>query len=131
MQDGVLTIKKIEGSRESGLFLFGSTIAELPFLEADEEVRWTSLEAADYVLWPFIGRLFDSFSLVGLSLRQRIEARMMKTPEGVRVTTVSHIVIDTPIGMIPIRRLPDGELLFSRLGGLVLARSGTQVLCQT
>ena len=128
LQDGVLTIKKIEGSRESGLYLFGSLIAELPFLEAHEEVNWTSLESADYVLWPFIGRLFDSFSLVGLSLRQRIEARMAPVPDGLRVTTVSHIVMETPFGTLPIRRLPDGELLFSRLGGLVLARSGKQEL---
>ena len=126
LQDGVLTIRKIEGSRESGLYLFGSLIAELPFLEADEEVRWSSLEAADCVLWPFIGRLFDSFSLVGLSLRQRIEARMIKTPDGLRVTTVSHVAMETPFGTLPIRRLPDGELLFSRLGGLILAKSGKQ-----
>jgi murein DD-endopeptidase MepM/ murein hydrolase activator NlpD len=130
LQDGVLTIKKIEGSRESGLYLFGSLIAELPFLEAHEEVNWTSLESADYVLWPFIGRLFDSFSLVGLSLRLRIGARMAPVPDGLRVTTVSHIVMETPFGTLPIRRLPDGELLFSRLGGLVLARSGKQVLGQ-
>jgi murein DD-endopeptidase MepM/ murein hydrolase activator NlpD len=130
LQEGVLTVKKIEGSRESGLFLFGRTIADLPFIEADGEVRWTSLEAADYVLWPLVGRVFDSFSLVGFSLRQRIEARMAPVPDGLRVTTVSHVVMETPFGTFPIRRLPDGELLFSRLGGLVLARSGKQVLGQ-
>ena len=130
-QEGVLTVKKIEGNHESGLYLFGSLIAELPFLEADEEVRWTSTEAADYVLWPFIGRLFDSFSLLGLSLRQRIDARMAPVPDGLRVTTVSLVVMETPFGTLPIRRLPDGELLFSKDRGLVFAKAGAQVLRQT
>jgi hypothetical protein len=130
LQDGVLTVKKVEGSRESGLFLFGRIIAELPFIEADGEVRWTSLEAADYVLWPFVGRVFDSFSLVGLYLRQQIEARMVKVPDGLRVTTVSHIVMETPFGVIPIRRLPECELLFSREGGLIVAKAGWQELRQ-
>ena len=120
----MLTIKKIVGNRGSGLFLFGRTIAELPFIEADGEVRWRSQEAADYLLWPFISRVSDSFSLVGLYLRQRIEARMAPVPDGLRVTTVSHVVMETPFGTLPIRRLPNGELFFNRLGGLVLARSG-------
>ena len=131
LQEGVLTIKKIEGSRESGLFLFGSLSAEVPFLEADEEVTWNSLEAADYVLWPFLGRLFDSFSLVGLALRQRVEARMMKIADGLRVTTVSHIILETPFGAIPIRRESDGELLFSRDRGIQLVKAGQTELRQT
>jgi urea transporter/murein DD-endopeptidase MepM/ murein hydrolase activator NlpD len=124
LQDGVLTIKKLEGNRESGLFLFGSMIAELPFIDATGEVTWTSLEAADYVLFPFIGRFFDMFSLVGLVLRQKIEARLVRNSDGIRVTTVSRIIVETPFGSIPIRRLPDGELFFSKEGGVVAVVSG-------
>jgi murein DD-endopeptidase MepM/ murein hydrolase activator NlpD len=128
LRDGVLTTKKLEGNRESGLFLFGSMIAELPFIDATGEVTWTSLEAADYMLWPFIGRFFDMFSLVGLALRQKIEARLERNSAGVRVTTVSHIIIETPFGSIPIRRLPDGELIFSKEGGIVAVVSGIREL---
>jgi len=131
LQDGVLTVKKIEGRRDSGLFFFGSLLAELPFIEADDDVTWTSLEAADYILWPIIGRSFDMFSLVGLTLRQKVESRLVNDPEGLRVTTVSHIILNTPFGNIPIRRQPDGELLFSQNGGLVLAKAGGQELRKT
>lgn len=128
LQDGVLTIKKIEGSRDSGLFFFGSLIAELPFIETDDEVTWTSLEAADYALWPIIGRSFDMFSLIGFTLRQKIESRLVKDPEGLRVATVAHIILETPFGNIPIRHLPDGELFFTRNGGLVLAKADKKEL---
>jgi hypothetical protein len=128
LQDGVLTIKKLEGNRESGLFLFGSMIAELPFIDATGEVTWTSLEAADYVMWPFIGRFFDMFSLVGLALRQKIEASLERNSAGVRVTTVSQIIVETPFGCVPFRRLPDGELIFSKEGGIVAVLSGIRVL---
>jgi hypothetical protein len=130
LQDGLLTIKKIEGCRVSGLFLFGTLIAELPFIEADEDLAATSLEAADYILWPFIGRLFDSFSLVGLALRHRIKAKLVKVSCGLQVTTISHLVLETPFGAIPIWHRLDGELLFSRNGGLILAKGGRQELRQ-
>jgi urea transporter/murein DD-endopeptidase MepM/ murein hydrolase activator NlpD len=130
LQEGVLTIKKVEGSRTSGLFLFGSILAEVPFVEAASDSSWTSLEAADYVLWPYITKLFDVFSLVGVSLRQKIVAQLVKIRGEIHVTTVSQILIDTPFGAIPIRRLPEGELLFSREGGLILCRAGSQVLRQ-
>lgn len=128
LQDGVLTVKKIEGRRDSGLFFFGSLIAELPFIETDDDVTWTSLEAADYALGPIIGRSFDMFSLIGFTLRQKIESKLVQNPEGLRVTTVSHIILETPFSNIPIRRQPDGELFFSKNGGLVLAKAGNQEL---
>lgn len=131
LQDGVLTINKIEGRRDSGLFFFGSLIAELPFIETTDDVTWTSLEATDYALWPIIGRAFDMFSLLGFTLRQKIEARLAKDPEGLKVTTVSHIILETPFGGIPIRRQPDSKLFFNRDGGLLLAKAGDQELRKT
>jgi urea transporter/murein DD-endopeptidase MepM/ murein hydrolase activator NlpD len=127
LQDGVLTVKKLEGSRESGLFLFGSMIAELPFIDADT-VAWTSLESADYALWPLFSRLFDIFSLVGTTLRHQIDAQLVKVPEGLKVTTVSQIIMETAFGTIPIRRQPDGELVFSKQGGMMHVQSGKRRL---
>jgi urea transporter/murein DD-endopeptidase MepM/ murein hydrolase activator NlpD len=130
LQDGVLSVKKIEGCRDSGLFLFGSLIAELPFIETYEGVAWRSVEAADYVLWPAAVTLCDVFSLVGLTLRQEIEAQLVRTPDGLRVTTASRIILETPFGPLPLRRRPDGELLLRRDDGVVLARAGKRELRQ-
>jgi hypothetical protein len=130
LQDGVLSIKKLEGRRDSGLFFLGSMIAEVPFVQADGRVAWTSLEAADYALWPFVTRLFDVFSLVGVSLRQKIDASLVTDPAGLRVTTISHVLLETPCGAIPVRCLPKGELFFSRNKGLLFAKTTEIELCQ-
>ena len=130
LQDGVLSIKKLEGHRDSGLFFLGTMIAEVPFVDADADVTWTSLEAADYALWPFITNLFDVFSLVGVSLRQKIDASLVTDLAGLRVRTISHVMLETPFGAIPVRSLPTGELLFTRDKGLLCAKTTEMELCQ-
>lgn len=128
LADGLLSIKKIEGSRETGLFLFGSMIAELPFIEAEEGMGWRSVEAADYALWPGLVKVFDIFSFLGLVLRHRMEASSALIPEGLCVTIRSHLVLETPLGVLSLLRLADGELLFRKDEGLVQARSGKNQL---
>lgn len=130
LQDGVLSIKKLEGRRDSGLFFLGTMIAEVPFVEANDDVVWTSLEAADYALWPYITKLFDVFSLVGVSLRQKIDATLVTGPAGLHVRTISHVLLETPFGVIPVRHLPAGELLFTRDKGLLCAKTTEIELCQ-
>jgi hypothetical protein len=130
LQDGVLSIKKLEGRRDSGLFFLGSMIAEVPFVEVDADVTWTSLEAADYVLWPFVTRLFDVFSLVGVSLRQKIDASLVSDTAGLCVRTISHVLLETPCGAIPVRSLPKGELFFTREKGLLFAKTTEIELCR-
>jgi hypothetical protein len=105
-------------------------IAEVPFVEANDDVSWTSLEAADYALWPFVTRLFDVFSLVGVSLRQKIDATLVTDPAGLHVRTISHVLLETPFGVIPVRSLPAGELLFTRDKGLLCAKTTEVELCQ-
>lgn len=130
LQDGVLTIKRVEGCRDTGLFLFGTLLAEVPFIEDPDGVTWTSVEAADYVLRPGVGRLLDVFSLIGFTLRQRIETQMARVSDGLRLTTASRLILATPLGAIPIRRLPGGDLLFGPGGGVVAVRAGTREVRQ-
>jgi len=128
LADGLLTVKKIEGNRNTGLFFFGCLIADLPLIEIDGGVAWTSVEPADYALWPVIGKLFDVFSLFGFALRQKIDTRSIKTPDGLIVATRSKIMLQTPVGLIPLRRQAEGELVFRKDQGLVSARAGRREL---
>ncbi|MCX6179476.1 MAG: urea transporter [Chlorobiales bacterium] len=121
LKDGVLTFKKLEGCRDSGLFLLGRMIVDVPFL-AVGAVTWTTEETADYVLWPFLSRMLDVFSLVGVSVRQKIEGSIVGNYDEVHVRTVSHLMLETPLGSVCMTPPSKGEMLFSRYKGLVFAK---------
>ena len=130
LQDGVLSIKKIEGCRDTGLFLLGSMMVDVPFLAVDGEVTWTTVEAADYVLRPFLGKLLDIFILAGVSVRQKIDGCIVRQYDEFHVRTASCIMLQTPLGAIRLTQESAGEMLLSRDKGLVFARTKASAVHQ-
>jgi len=122
LKDGLLTFKKLEGCRDSGLFFLGCMIVDVPFLAVDGAVTWTTEDTADYVLWPFLSRLLDVFSLVGVSVRQKIEGSIVSNYDEVNVRTVSHLMLKTPLGAVCMTPPSKGEMRFNRDNGLAFAR---------
>ena len=124
MAGGLLSIKKLEGSRDTGLFLFGSVVSEVPFLEAGTDVPWETIESADYVLHPLAVKLLDLFSMIGLSVKQKLEAKAQFRDDELLVSTAPCLVLETPLGAVALKRLPRAELRFVREKGLTGLKAG-------
>lgn len=129
-QDGVLTFKKLEGRRDTGLFFLGSMIVDLPFLVVDGAVQWTTVESADYVLWPVLVGLLDLFALAGISLRQKITGTIVRNDDDMYVQTFSRLMLDTPLGSVSMTPPSKAELLFRRDKGVIIAASKAKKLQQ-
>ncbi len=123
LAEGLLTIQKIEGSRRTGLFLFSSVISELPLMQSEKNICWTSMESADQALWPWLISILDIFSLLGCALKLRTTACSELSDNGLRVALESRLVLETHLGLIPLSRKTQNELLFQKDEGLVRVNS--------
>lgn len=118
MANGLLTLKKLEGSRSTGLYYFGSSISEIPFVDGTGGISWESNESADYILHPLVTKLVDLLSIMGVSMRIRIAAKASSTDNDYTVTIGSRLVVTTPFGSLPVRRLDKETIVFSKGSGL-------------
>ena len=128
LSEGVLTVQKMEGSRQSGLFLLGAVLSDLPFLDGDMEVRWTTIEDVDYLVNPLLTRLFDLLVLAGIGLRQRIEHRVMAASDEIEIGTRRHLVLKVPFRMITLKELPPAAVRLERDRGVTLVKAGNREL---
>ncbi|MBI3793651.1 MAG: urea transporter [Nitrospinae bacterium] len=128
LAEGVLTMKKAEGSRDTGLFFFGSVVSDVPFVKEHDEVGWIAKEGADYLLNPFYVGLSDVFSIAGTGLHQLSHYRAAGEGSKVRLNAEIHLGLHVPGANIPLKRYADAEVVFARDVGVESVTMGQKKL---
>ncbi len=97
LADGVLSVKKLEGSRQTGLYHAGELFPDTP-LVTGERLQWESEEESDYPLPSFLAWTFDLFRIVGIAFKFRLENTLESTSSSIKLRSAVQLVIKTPIG---------------------------------
>lgn len=118
LSEGLLSIRKLEGNPDTGLFLFGNLISEVPFIQRNDELNWTSFEPADYVLKPIYTRLLDIFSLFGISINQKVNTKIKPNQDQIILNINRCLCLKIPFHTISLRELPPLNIVFKRNVGL-------------
>lgn len=128
LSEGVLTIKHLEGRRDTGLFLFGSMAAEIPLLQGTREIVWTSTEFADYIVSPLYAVFLNMFSIFGFSLKQKLHCRVKASVSEINLKTNSRFFLKTPFGNVFLKKEIDSEAVFKKDIGVAKMKSGNKEL---
>lgn len=118
MDQGVFSVKRLEGSRSSALFQFAKLLPDFP-LAAGEMLTWSSVDEADYALPRGVTFLLDFLSILGIGFEIAAENRLESTGSSIRLHTRSRLKMRTPFGALaPWRRTMEAQYTFSRKIGL-------------
>lgn len=128
LTDGVLTMKKLEGDRNTGLFFFGSLFSEIPFADIDKNINWSSFEDADYFISPFMRSFFDLFALLGIGAKRQLHCTLEGANDEKRVHIKSGLLLKTPVSNFAIGKFPPLKIVFAKDKGVVTAQSGDKLL---
>lgn len=118
MENGVFSVKRLEGSRSSSLYHFGKLLPDFP-LAANERLTWSSVDAADYALPRPVTFLLDFLSVLGLGFEIDGDNRLESTGSSIRLTSRSRLRMRTPFGAFaPSRKIMEAQYTFSKMIGL-------------
>ncbi|HLD99468.1 MAG TPA: urea transporter [Bdellovibrionota bacterium] len=130
--EGVFEITRIEGSRETGLFLFGVSISEVPDLSPDPghvgAVHWLASNSADGAVPPPWMEISHLLSLFGIALQVATKYQMTSTAGKRRVSADPKLCLKLPFRKLPLKALPKKEMLFADRAVEWLSIEGTTVL---
>lgn len=127
--EGLLSIRKIEGRRDSGLFFLGSALSDTPFLQ-DEKAAWTASEDVDYAVSPFYIKILDVFSLLGVGLKQRVECTVRSAGDRITLYRKPRLYLKTPLFEIPLGKMAESKVVFRKEVGVETAGAGKKQLIQ-
>lgn len=115
---GVLSVKKLEGSRDTGLYHVGELLTDVP-LVTGETFAWTSYEEADDPLPRGMMLLLDLLAVLGISFKFKLANVLLSTQHSIKLTSNSRLILRTPIGSLnPSKRIKMITYTFSRPSGL-------------
>ena len=126
--NGVLRVNQLDGKRTTGLYLFGSLISEIPFVENERGLQWTSIDSTDYGVNVVVAKLFDLLSLMGLGLIRRLDCETQLNGNEFRVITKPSIYLKTPFKNFCLKQHEKAEFLFMADMGLKEASFGGRKL---
>ncbi len=126
--EGVLSLKKIEGRRDTGLFFLGSVLSDLPLLQSNDKAIWEVLDDTDYVIAPLYTRLIDVFALLGFALKQRIQCVVTSVDDEVILYRNPELCMKTPLGIIHLKNMPEATVVWRKNSGVNVVRSGRHEL---
>jgi urea transporter/murein DD-endopeptidase MepM/ murein hydrolase activator NlpD len=126
--NGVLRVNQLDGKRTTGLYLFGSLISEIPFVENERGLQWTSIDSTDYGVNVVVAKLFDLLSLMGLGLIRRLDCETQLNGNEFRVITKPSIYLKTPFKNFCLKQHEKAEFLFMADMGLQEASFGGRKL---
>lgn len=128
LMDGVFTVKKLEGRKDTGLFFFGSAVSEVPFLQSAGDVVWGSLDDADYCVHPFAAKFFDIFSIFGVSLKQKMDCRLQTNASQIILNVKPRLAVKTPFSTFFLREMNSREITFEKNSGVTRMKRNNEEL---
>jgi hypothetical protein len=96
---GVLSPRRLEGSRRSGLYRFARLLADVPIVR-EGALEWRSEEHTDDPLPRPLAVLFDLLSLAGMSFRFELENRLERAQAAISLTSNARLSLGTPFGRL-------------------------------
>lgn len=126
--DGALNVKAIEGDTTTGLALMGSLLTEVPLASGEEEIIWTTFDTVDYRIHTILKAVMDVFSLLGFNLTARRSYTARNSNDEITLKIKSSLQLKIPFFTIPLRDLPDAEIIFKRNMGLKILKTGARAL---
>lgn len=97
LANGVLSVKKLEGSRKTGLYHFGKLLTDVPFV-AGEKLEWKTDEETDYAL-PRGSTLFlDLLSIFGVRFKFELENNLSSSQTSLKLVSKTSLKVKTPLG---------------------------------
>jgi len=118
MDHGVLSVRKLEGSRDTGLYHVGELLTDVP-LVTGETLSWTSVEEAGDPLSRGLVMIFDLLSVVGVSCRFKLSNLLHATQQSIKLTSEASLILQTPFGSwAPSKKVRTVMYTFARPSGL-------------
>lgn len=118
MDQGVLSVKKLEGSSDTGLYHVGELLTDVP-LVTGETFAWTSFEEADDPLPRGMTALLDLLAVLGISFKFKLANTLHSTQHSIKLTSNAQLVLRTPVGSLrPSKRIRKIGYTFARPSGL-------------
>ena len=128
LSEGLLSIKKVEGSRDSGLFMFGTVLSEVPFLASNIQADWTSFDEGDYIMKPLYAGFVDVFSIAGLGLKQKINCDIKPSDDEILLSTRGTLYLKTPMKDFYLKEMTSSQITFKRNTGVASVIIGDKYL---
>lgn len=97
LTNGVLSIKKLEGSRKTGLYAWSKLLPDVP-LVTDEKLAWRTEEETDYALPRAAAFFLDLLSIVGVRFRFELENILSSSRTSLTLVSTAKLKVKTPLG---------------------------------
>ncbi len=126
--NGVLRVGQLEGNRNTGLYLFGSLVSEIPFAQNEGGLVWSAIEPTDYGVNFVVTKLFEILSLIGLGLSTRLDCKTQINNNGFLLTTHPSVYLKTPFKDFRLKQQETAEIVFMAGIGLKTISFGDKKL---
>jgi len=97
LANGVLSVKKLEGSRRTGLYHFGKLLTDVPFITG-EKLEWKTDEETDYALPRGTMLLLDLLSIFGVRFRFELANNLSSSQTSLKLVSKARLKVKTPLG---------------------------------
>jgi urea transporter len=97
LSNGVFSVSRIEGSRDSALYRAARLVPDIP-LVSDGTLRWTSEEESDYGLSRGAAFVLDLLSILGVKFRFELDNTLTSTQNAIRLVSRAKLRVRTPLG---------------------------------
>ncbi len=104
LANGVLSLKRLEGSRKTGLWGVGKLLTDVP-LVAGERITWQTEEETDYALPRGAVFLLDLLSICGVRFRFELDNSLSFSEASLKLVSTAKLKVKTPCGSLSPSRL--------------------------
>ena len=101
--NGVLSVKKLEGSRKTGLYAWGELLPDLP-LVTDGKLAWRTEEETDFALPRAAAFFLDLLSIFGVRFRFELENVLSSNRTSLTLVSTATLKVKTPLGAFYLNR---------------------------